>query len=128
MALAQFKSTVATANGKNEGTAVAAPVDVNTVNTSVAAINYTTVAANIATLVADGASPTQAHVTTLNTNWATLKALIDAAVTAAAAAPTSQTGGVVAVIDLAAITDWGQLEAAFRSIRHRAIANGLYKV
>lgn len=31
----------------------------------------TTVAANIATLVADGASPTQAHVTTLNTNWGT---------------------------------------------------------
>lgn len=34
----------------------------------------TTVAANIATLVADGASPTQAHVTTLNTNWALLLA------------------------------------------------------
>lgn len=29
----------------------------------------TTVSANIATLVADGASPTQAHVTTLNTNF-----------------------------------------------------------
>jgi hypothetical protein len=28
-----------------------------------------TVAANIATLVADGATPTQAHVNTLNTNW-----------------------------------------------------------
>lgn len=34
----------------------------------------TTVAANIATLVADGAAPTQAHVTTLNTNWAALLA------------------------------------------------------
>jgi hypothetical protein len=34
----------------------------------------TTVDANIATLVADGASPTQAHVTTLNTNWAALLA------------------------------------------------------
>lgn len=28
-----------------------------------------TVAANIATLVADGAAPTQAHVNTLNTSW-----------------------------------------------------------
>lgn len=34
----------------------------------------TTVAANVATLVADGATPTQAHVTTLNTNWTALLA------------------------------------------------------
>lgn len=31
----------------------------------------TTVAADVATLVADGATPTQAHVTTLNTDWGT---------------------------------------------------------
>lgn len=34
----------------------------------------TTVAADVATLVADGATPTQAHVTTLNTDWAALLA------------------------------------------------------
>lgn len=43
----------------------------------------TTVAANIATLVADGASPTQAHVTTLNGNWTTYLAALSAAITAA---------------------------------------------
>lgn len=36
-----------------------------------AAPSTTTVAADVATLVADGATPTQAHVTTLNTDWAT---------------------------------------------------------
>jgi len=56
----------------------------STVKTDVAAIDYTAVAADIATLVADGATPTQAHVTTLNTDWGTLKALIDTAVTDAA--------------------------------------------
>src|SRR5271166_2370205 len=35
-----------------------------------------TVATNVATLVSDGASPTQAHVTTLNTNWGSLKAAL----------------------------------------------------
>lgn len=43
-------------------------------NASSTAADKTTVAANVATLVADGASPTQAHVTTLNTNWALLSA------------------------------------------------------
>jgi hypothetical protein len=38
---------------------------------------YSSVASAIATLVADGASPTQAHVTTLNTAWTTLKAALD---------------------------------------------------
>lgn len=46
---------------------------------SAAAIDTTTVAANVATLVADGASPTQGHVNTLNTNWGTLLALINTA-------------------------------------------------
>jgi hypothetical protein len=38
---------------------------------------YTSVASAIATLVGDGASPTQAHVTALNTAWTTLKAALD---------------------------------------------------
>lgn len=38
----------------------------------------TTVAANIATLVADGASPTQGHVNTLNTNWGTYLTAVNA--------------------------------------------------
>lgn len=34
--------------------------------------DQTTVAANVATLVADAGTPTQGHVTTLNTNWGLL--------------------------------------------------------
>jgi hypothetical protein len=50
-----------------------------TLNTDVAAlvaakVDTTTVDAAVAVLVADGASPTQAHVNTLNTAWTTLKA------------------------------------------------------
>lgn len=39
---------------------------------STIASKQATVAANVATLVADGASPTQAHVTTLAASWALL--------------------------------------------------------
>ena len=41
---------------------------------AVNSVSTATVDANVATLVADGASPTQAHVTTLDTNWTALKA------------------------------------------------------
>src|SRR5689334_15299312 len=40
--------------------------------------SYGTVATDIATLVSDGASPTQGHVNTLNTDWTAYKASIDA--------------------------------------------------
>ena len=54
-----------------------------TLNTDVAAlvaakVSVTAVANAVATLVADGASPTQAHVTTLNTAWGTLNTGITA--------------------------------------------------
>jgi hypothetical protein len=54
---------------KANGAHVVAPIGdvVNTVAT-------TTVAADVATLVSDGASPTQAHVNTLNTDWTALLA------------------------------------------------------
>lgn len=54
-----------------------------------AEINTTAVANAVAALVADGAAPTQAHVTTLNLAWGTLLTAIgaqDTAVGAAAAA------------------------------------------
>ncbi len=123
MALAQYKGTLS-ASGFAQS--VPAPVDANVVNTSVAAIVYTTLAAAIATAVADGASPTQAHVTAINNAWTTVKGEIDAAVTAAAAAPTSQTGGLVVVVDKVAVTDWGQFDTICRSIKHRAIAGGIF--
>lgn len=53
-------------------TAIAGLPATTTVNTEIGtAVAPTAVAAAIATLVADGASPTQAHVTTLNNAWTT---------------------------------------------------------
>ncbi len=46
--------------------------------------DYTSVAADIAVLVADGASPTQGHVNTLNSDWATFKTALDLLTTALA--------------------------------------------
>jgi hypothetical protein len=60
-----------------------------------------TVAANVATLVADGASPTQAHVTTLNTNFG----LMNAAYTANASLS----------FDTSAVTTMNQLRALLRA-------------
>jgi len=75
----------------------------------------TTVAANVATLVADGASPTQAHVTTLNTNWGTFLTAYN-----------SYTGGVGALtanasffFDPAQVTTMNQARAILRAIEHQ---------
>ncbi len=43
--------------------------------------NFASVTADVATLVADGASPTQAHVTTLNTDYTALAGAINGDVT-----------------------------------------------
>ena len=61
-----------------------------------------TVDTDVGVLVADGASPTQGHVNTLNTDWGVLKPLI-----AATAAATS--GDVVLQFDTTKITTWSQL-------------------
>lgn len=72
----------------------------------------TTVAANIATLVADGASPTQAHVTTLNTNWGTFLT----AYTAYAGGVGALTANATFMFDPAAVTTMNQLRAILREI------------
>ena len=77
--------------------------------------DYTTVAANIATLVADGATPTQAHVTTLNSNWTTLKGLID-----------GQTGAnATLILDLSAVTNMNQVRSILRALEHALAGAGL---
>lgn len=68
----------------------------------------TTVAADVATLVADGASPTQAHVTTLNTDWGTLSPLI--------AGPGVTNGDVILSFDGANVTTKNQLRAAVAAL------------
>ncbi len=91
-------STVIGGEGFRGGGGVVDPI--NTVST-------TAVAAAIAVLVADGASPTQAHVTTLNSAWTTLLA---------------GTGGIPAVTDVVlsydttAVGSRSVLEAAVRKL------------
>lgn len=77
------------AEGVGNPDPTAAVTLVDTAGASALLMVTTTVAANIATLVADGASPTQGHVNTLNTNWGVLLGLINTAKTDIAAAKTS---------------------------------------
>lgn len=58
------------ANGEVSLGRVSNPVD--PINGANVTARKTTVASDVATLVADGATPTQAHVNTLNTNWGLL--------------------------------------------------------
>jgi hypothetical protein len=89
-----------------------APVltSLTTVNT-----DATTVADNVATLVADGASPTQAHVTTLNTNWGTLVTDLALATTAASTQATAINGDVTVMWNASTITHRNQMRAALRA-------------
>lgn len=84
----------------------------------------TTVAANIATLVADGASPTQGHVNTLNTNWGTFLT----SETAYRAAVATAIGGdsVVVLFDTSKFTKLNQVKAALAAILQSAAASGKF--
>lgn len=70
----------------------------------------TTVAANVATLVADGASPTQGHVTTLNTNWGTFLTAYTAYVGGVAAL----TADVTLMFNPSTVTTMNQIRASLR--------------
>lgn len=75
-----------------------------------AAPSFAAVTADVATLVADGASPTQAHVTTLNTDYTALAAAIN--------------GDVSVVWDTTKITHRNQLRAALTRALH-AVESGI---
>lgn len=74
-----------------------------------AAVSTTAVAADIATLVADGASPTQAHVTALNGHWTTLLAAITAQQATVA-------GDVLVSVDQAVITTPAKFQAVWKAL------------
>lgn len=77
----------------------------------------TDVAAAVAVLVADGASPTQGHVDTLNTAWALLATAIAATKTAtAAAAVAANPADAVLDIDRDRIININALNATVREI------------
>lgn len=71
-----------------------------------AAIDYTAFAAALATLVADGASPTEAHVTAVNNAWTTLKGQIDAAVASVA----TLDDDAIVILNTATITSFNKAQ------------------
>ena len=77
-----------------------------------AVVSTTAVAAAIAVLVADGASPTQAHVTTLNGAWATLLAAINTSVVGAS--------DIAVTIDNTQFTTKNQVRVALRHLLYQA--------
>lgn len=83
----------------------------------VTTFDYSAVATDIATLVADGASPTQAHVTTLNTDWGTLKTSLDAVA--------AENGDVYVSFDTTKITTRAQLKAALDAVLINATGSGM---
>lgn len=91
---------------------------------SVAAPSSAAVAADVATLVADGASPTQAHVTTLNTDWGTFLT----AETAYRAAVGGAVGGAdfTVIFNLTKFTKLNQVKAALDHVLRAAAASGKF--
>lgn len=78
------------------------------------------VATDVATLVADGATPTQAHVTTLNTDWGTLNTAI-----AAATGSNVIAGADVAVLlDTTAVATHSKLRALIVELLQLLAGNG----
>lgn len=80
----------------------------------VTAPDYTSVAADIATLVADGASPTQGHVNTLNSDWSAFKTVQDAFVAAAQ----TNTAAATLIFDSSVINTGNKARAVARAIEH----------
>lgn len=85
-------------------------------NSAAVVAAQTTVDADVAVLVADGASPTQAHVTTLNTHMTTLDAAI------AAASGNNLLGGadVVLLFDSTVVANNSNLRAFLRALTQLA--------
>lgn len=111
MARINFKATVVKTYANNRGVDIGFsgggdPVIANQATVTAA---EATVNTDVATLVADGATPTQAHVNTLNTDWGTLKTAIDAMTVA-------NSGDVSVSVDLANVTTKNQLRAAFAEL------------
>lgn len=80
----------------------------------------------VAVLVADGATPTQAHVNTLNTAWGLLATAIAAAKTATAAAKTGVAAkNVILDIDTAVVTTRNGVRAALRELTRAVDGSGL---
>jgi hypothetical protein len=109
-------ASVGTALTASYGSAKEASAPITTMKAANAAIDYTAFAAALAVLVADGASPTQAHVTTANNAWTTLKALVDTAIADALLVP-AVSADVVLVINGTQVVTKNKLDEILRGMR-----------
>ncbi len=120
MARIAFGATLGQSLGEGRFSSSSGSVAPAATSSAVAAGTLTTnVAAAVAVLVADGASPTQAHVNTLNTAWGLLATAIAAADIATAAA------NVVLDIDTAVVTTRNGVSAAVRELMKTIEGSGL---
>ena len=122
MATAEYSATInparATAAGSNlVGASVSAAATASSSGTHGAAFTSA-----LATLVADGASPTQAHVTAVNNAWTTYKADIDAATAAGAAITADMTLYIGSVANVASMD---KLDNGWARIRQQIMGSNL---
>lgn len=121
MALAAFTATLKQSLG--DGAYNVLPAGLSDPSAT-AAPATATVAANVATLVADGATPTQAHVTTLNTNWG---AFLTGETAYRAAVGTAIAGADLTVLfDTSKFTKLNQVKAALAAVLQSAQASGIF--
>lgn len=113
MAIQALKITLGPSLGAGGGYAAQGATTSQPANASTAATEAT-----VATLEADGASPTQAHVTALRAAW-------DAYVTAAGLLTAAPTGNLVVLYDDAVITDGNRFASALREALNAARSRGL---
>lgn len=111
--------TVGTGPMATIGQGAASSATLATAQADALALTYTAFAAALAVLVADGASPTQAHVTTANSAWTTLKTAIDLVVAdvAAISAGPAISADVVLAVNGATVLTKNKLDEIMRAMR-----------
>lgn len=131
MARSSINITVGAAKGydgySTSGGQADSGTDASTAVTDAAAMvaAQTPAAAAMAVLVADGASPTQAHVTTMNGLYTTLAAAVAACNTDIGNLNTALSAGVVISWDTTKVTSINQLKAAFAEALRAAQGGGI---
>lgn len=119
MARTNFNSTLGVLKGLTVANPTYTPDAGAGGDPTTSALSTTNVAADVATLVADAALPTQAHVTTLSGHWTTLLAAITGQTVA-------NSGDVSVSIDTSTITTYTQLKACLDAILRAARGSGQF--
>jgi hypothetical protein len=94
---------------------------INTVSPTATTAALSQVSTDVAVLVADGATPTQAHVTTLNGHLTTLNSSYSALI--AGSGPVPPSSDVVLSYDTAAVGSRSALERAIAVLLHNVMAS-----